>query len=135
MARAGKHGFSITRISKDRVPALPFGTLKQEILGDAYDLSLVFADDATAQRLNLRYRKKNYIPNVLSFPLGPSAGEIFINIRQAKKEHAERGQTLRNYIAMLFVHGCWHLKGMRHGSTMEGEELRVLKRYVRGYVS
>jgi probable rRNA maturation factor len=133
MSATAKRGFSITRLSKDAVPCVPFARLKSDILGDAYDLSLVFVTDAKSKALNIAYRGKDYIPNVLSFPLTPAAGEIFINLKQARREHAERGQTLRDFVALLFVHGCLHLKGMRHGRTMEDEETRALVRRVKGY--
>lgn len=133
MARTANRGFSISRLTKDTLPGVPFALLKSDILGDAYDLSLVFAGDHRTHSLNKRYRGKTYIPNVLAFPLGPSAGEIFLNLRQARRECGARGQSYEHFVALLFVHACLHLKGMQHGRTMENEEIRALKRRVRGY--
>lgn len=119
-------GIAIRTTTKDRVPALPFSAMKRKVLGDAYSLSLVFAGDARTRGLNLRYRGKSYVPNVLAFPYDKTTGEIFINQRQAAREAASFDLTPKKFIALLFVHGMFHLKGMRHGSTMEREERRVL---------
>jgi len=129
MATADNRHFSLTNTTKDRVPTLPFLRLKEEVLGQAYDLSLVVIGDQRSRTLNETYRKKTYTPNVLSFPIGPNVGEIFLNMKQAKRESIERDETITRFTALLVVHGLLHLKGMRHGSTMEKEEERILLKY------
>lgn len=126
MAKDAKDSFSISRTTKDRIPRLAFFDMKRAVLGDAYRLSLVFVGDKRSQSLNRTYRKKSYIPNVLSFPLDRKNGEIFLNLRQAKREHAARGESYEFFVALLVIHGMFHLKGMRHGSTMEKQEARLL---------
>lgn len=133
MPRAASRAFSITSLTRDILPRVPFTLIKKDILGDAYDLSLVIVGDAKSRALNKRYRGKTYTPNVLSFPLGPLSGEMFLNLRQARRECREREQRFEHFVALLFVHGCLHLKGMRHGRTMENEEMRALLKRVRGY--
>lgn len=100
----------------------PWATLARKILGPKYDLSLVFARESLARELNWRYRKKKYSPNVLSFSLGPSAGEIFLNPSVARREAKSFGQTFENHLVYLFIHGALHLKGFRHGSKMNKKE-------------
>ena len=73
--------------------------------------------------------KKTHTPNVLSFPLGKNEGEIFLNVRQAAREVNAYGTTFPKHLSHLFVHGCFHLKGLSHGRTMEGAEKRVLRRF------
>lgn len=102
--------------------------MKKLVLGDVYELSLVVVDDKTSIELNTKYRKKTYTPNVLSFPIDKAHGEIFLNMKQARREYKERGDTLTHFTALLVVHSMFHLKGLRHGSKMEQEEMRVLKR-------
>ena len=118
--------FSITKTTNDRLPDLPFLAIKRAALGDTYDLSLVIVGDARSRSLNKRYRGKSYTPNVLSFPLDQKSGEIFLNLRQAKREHRGRGESYAYFVALLFVHATLHLKGMRHGSTMEKREAQLL---------
>jgi probable rRNA maturation factor len=103
--------------------------MKDAVLGPSYHLSLVIAGDKYAQGLNNAYRKKVYIPNVLSFPLDKMNGEIVLNLRQAKREHSSRGESYEYFVSLLFIHGMLHLKGERHGSTMEGREAHFLRRF------
>lgn len=118
--------FYIASTTKDRIPVLPFFALKERALGKSYDLSIVIIGDKRSQTLNRIYRKKTYVPNVLSFPLDAKHGEIFLNLKQAKREHRARGESYEYFIALLVVHGMLHLKGMRHGSTMEKQEATLL---------
>lgn len=110
-------------------PRIPFSEMKTRVLGTSYELSLVLVGDALAQKLNRTYRKKNYRPNVLSFPLDKNTGEIFINIRLAEREAKRTGMRTNDRIAHLFVHGCLHLKGRKHGRRMDREEKNVLKEF------
>lgn len=124
--------FAIARIDKKaggKLPRLPFLRMKNKVLGRSYVLSLTLIGDSRARALNKQYRNKAYTPNVLSFPLGKMNGEIMMNLRQAKREHAARGESLRYFIALLFVHSLLHLKGARHGSTMEKQVDRVLREF------
>lgn len=99
------------------------------VLGKEYDLSLVICGDKLAQRINVEHRKKSYYPNVLSFPLFPGEGEIFLNIRKAEREARQLGVSPKQRIALLFVHGLFHLKGLDHGDKMEAEEQKVLRKF------
>ncbi len=121
--------FSITQTTKDKVPTLPFFAFKETTLGKKYDLSLVFSGDKRSQSLNRLYRNKTYIPNVLSFPLSDTAGEIFLNVRQARREHRARGESYEYFVALLAIHGMLHLKGMTHGGTMEEKEKLLLRKF------
>ena len=77
--------------------------------------------------MNIEHRQKSYYPNVLSFPLTASEGEIFLNIRKAGREARIGGIPARDRIAYLFVHACFHLKGLDHSNRMEKEEERIMK--------
>ncbi len=118
--------FALANTTKDRIPRLPFFALKEALLGKSYNLSIVIIGDKRSQTLNVMYRNKTYIPNVLSFSLDEKNGEIFLNQKQAKREHKARGESYEYFIALLVVHAMLHLKGMRHGSTMEKQEARLL---------
>lgn len=107
---------------------LPFLDIKNHILGKKYDLSLVFADKKTVVKLNKQYRDKDYTPNILSFPYSPQTGEIFIHLPTAKKQAPDFDMNFDTYLVFLFIHGCLHLKGMAHSSTMEEEEIKFLNK-------
>ncbi len=123
------NSLSITNTTKGRIPVLPFVQLKEAALSKKYVLSLVIIGDAYAKKLNEQYRGKAYIPNVLSFPLDKHTGEIFLNLRQARREHKTRGESYEYFVALLVVHGMLHLKGMHHGSTMEKQEQKLLSQW------
>jgi rRNA maturation RNase YbeY len=114
---------------KGTIPHVPFAALKDEILGPAYDVSLVFIGAKRSQELNRIHRKKDKPANILTFPLSKTEGEIFITPSEARKDAAKFERTYRQFIADLFIHGLFHLKGNRHGSTMSTHETRVRKKF------
>ncbi len=111
--------FDLKNQTKVKLPKVPWSKVATAVLGNKYELSLVFALPKTSQALNKKYRRKSYVPNVLAFPLGPKNGEIFIT-----PAVVERSDFL-----YLFIHGLLHLKGLAHGSTMERKERSLLKRF------
>jgi probable rRNA maturation factor len=122
-------GLSISTTTKGKLPRLPFDDFKRAVLGKSYDLSLVFIGDALSKKLNATYRDKNTPTNILSFPLGPKAGEIFINRDRCNKEAKKFSMSPEQFTAYLFIHGLLHLKGLRHGSKMEEHERKLLNRF------
>ncbi len=120
--------FSITSTIKSH-PSHAYQDIKEAILGKRYELSLVFIGKKRAATLNTEYRKKTYSPNVLSFPLSETAGEIFICPLVAQKEAEAYKLTPKGYVAFLFIHGCLHLKGLDHGDTMDTQEQKFLKKF------
>jgi len=123
--------FSIKNTTRGQVPRLPYEKMAREILGTKYELSLVICGDTLAQRMNKEYRKKTYKPNVLSFPISKTEGEIFLNLQCARREAKKYETTLPKRLALLFVHGCFHLKGLDHGGKMEAAERKILKRFLK----
>ncbi len=121
--------FSLIRKTKGKLPSLPFAHMKDAVLGTDYELSLVFVGDKESQEINIQSRGKDYIPNVLSFPLDDSSGEIFINPLEATRQAESFGRTPENMIGFLYIHGLVHLKGMDHGVTMERTEEKFRKQF------
>lgn len=97
-----------------------FSKIKKTVLGDRYELSVAFLS-AAQMRKAMRYKKDPAAKtsNVLAFPLSTDSGEILICKSAAKPYSVE----------FLFIHGVLHLKGLKHGATMEREEDRLLKRF------
>lgn len=89
-------------------------------MGKRYELSLAFLTSAQMRKAMV-YKKKPTAKtsNVLAFPLSKTSGEILICKAAAKPYTVE----------YLFIHGLLHLKGLKHGATMEREERRVLKTF------
>ena len=99
---------------------IPFTKISTALLGKDYDLSVAFLSPAQMRRA-MKYKKESpkKVSNVLAFPLSKTSGEILI-CREAAPPFT---------VAYLFIHGCAHLKGYRHGATMERIESRLLKKY------
>ena len=119
----------IRKTVRGPVPRLPFEKLARAVLGGRYELSVVVCGDTLASRINRENRKKTYAPNVLSFPLGKNEGEIFLNIRKAEREAREYETSPNARLALLYVHGLYHLKGLDHGARMERAEQTTLKKF------
>ena len=122
-------GFSITNTTNGRLQSLPFKALLEAVLGKSYDLSLVIIGDSRSRELNLHYRGKDAPANVLSFPLSKQEGEIFLNLKQIKRDEKKFGVTGAKLVARMFIHGLFHLKGMEHGSRMERHEEALRTRF------
>lgn len=104
---------------------------------EGVELSLVFTDDATIQKLNAEWRGKDKPTNVLSFPafpvepgdpLPPMLGDIVLAYETVAKEAELEGKPLENHITHLIVHGLLHLLGYDHETEDEAEEMEALER-------
>lgn len=115
--------------NKGATPPVPFKKLADHILGKNYTLSVVFIGDTRMRNLNKNYRKKDKTTNILSFPLSDSEGEIFLNIKKIEEEAQQQNTSFKKYCAYIFIHGLLHLKGYSHGSTMESEEQKALRKF------
>ncbi len=122
--------FGIVNLTKRHPPRVVWQEIAERVLGKGYDMSLVFVGDARSKALNRLYRKKNKPANVLSFPISPDMGEVVLNLKQAESEARSLGINARRQSAYLFIHGLLHLKGYRHGSTMERTERELMSRFV-----
>lgn len=116
----------IQNLGKGTIPRVPFLLAKEHLLGTAYELSLVFPDEALASELHKKWKGKADPANILSFPLGENMGEIFISLEKAQHEHQSFDMTFDEYVLYLFIHGCLHLLGYDHGDIMEHKEKETL---------
>ena len=120
-------------LTRQKTPSIPYEKIAKKVLGSRFDLSLVFIGNTRSENLNLKYRGIKKPTNVLTFPIDKDLGEIYINLRLAKHEAKIRGLKQDAYIAYLFIHGLLHLKGYKHGSTMENKEDSILSEF--GFIS
>jgi probable rRNA maturation factor len=100
------------------------------VLGSQYSLSIVLIGDKKSKKLNTTFRKKNYPANVLTFPLDKLSGEIYLNIPKISRDAHTFDLSAEQCAKFMLIHGCLHLKGYAHGSTMEKAEDVFLKRFV-----
>lgn len=124
-----EHTCTVSSNLRTPYPTADFCSIAKEILGTHYSLSIVLIGDKLARTLNETHRRKTTSSNVLSFPLSEESGEIFINLARAKREAHLFSLSPSGHVKYLLIHGCLHLKGYTHGSTMEGAERSLLERY------
>lgn len=120
---------TITNKTKGHLPRCPFVSIKNKILGEKYEFGLILLTSLKQKEINLKYRGINKTTNILSFPLSKNTGEITIDPQKVKKDAPLFGMTYTKFFKYLVIHGCLHLKGFEHSSTMEKEEKRYLKMF------
>jgi probable rRNA maturation factor len=90
-------------------------------------VTCLIATDEELQKLNQKFRGKNYATDVLSFP----ADDIAISFDRAAAQAAELGHSVEDELRVLILHGLLHLAGMDHerdGGVMKRTEARWRKR-------
>lgn len=120
---------TIKNETKGKLPSLPFVSIKEKILGKKYDLSVIFLNEKDQQKINRKYRGKNKSTNILSFPLSKSSGEITFDPKKVKDDAHLFDMKYNEFLKLLFIHGCLHLKGFEHSSRMEKEEKKFMKMF------
>jgi rRNA maturation RNase YbeY len=123
------HIVEIRTTVRSHIPSVPYEDIARHILGERYQLSLVICGDTLARNMNVRWRKKTYSPNVLSFPYDEWSGEVILNVRKAGREARAGNVSVRDRLGLLFVHACHHLKGLDHCDEMDRLEAAARKRF------
>ncbi len=118
----------IRNFTRQSVPGLLL-TRVAHVMLPKWEVSLVFAGEVRAKKLNTLMRGKTYVPNVLSYKVGKEHGEIIICPKVAIREAASFGLSPKLFIVFLFIHGLLHLKGYRHGTTMEKCQWKLLTQF------
>ncbi len=106
-------------------------SIKNDILGKKYSLSIAYVSENKSREINKKYRRKDRATNVLSFSLRKNEGELLLCKAVIKKEAKNSNRIFEEWLSFLVIHGMLHLKGMEHGSTME----RIEKKYDQKYNS
>jgi probable rRNA maturation factor len=83
-------------------------------------ISVSLVDDAEMQRLNKKYKGKDYPTDVLSFTMDENhdnefyLGDVIVNKEQADRQAVEYGNNVEEEISELVGHGVLHLLGVHH---------------------
>jgi probable rRNA maturation factor len=118
--------------------------LKAEEVAPPYEVSLVFTDSETVQRLNRDYRGVDEPTDVLAFYMLPQKGadssfalppdgvtrlgEVIISYPQAVAQAKEQGHSPERELALLIVHGVLHLLGYDHEEPEKESRMRERER-------
>lgn len=127
-------------VDEKRAKEMALQVLKAEGVAKPYEVSLVFTDSETVQRLNRDYRGLDEPTDVLafcmlagqeadsSFVLPPDGvthlGEVIISCPQAAEQARERGQQFERELALLIIHGMLHLLGYDHEEPEEESRMK-----------
>lgn len=93
-------------------------------------VTIKIADDEEVRKLNKKYRQKDYVTDVLSFPLGEKlpggfyAGDIIICWTLVEKQARENNHSRQKEMLLLMIHGLLHLHGLDHEKD-KGEMLTL----------
>ena len=115
--------------------------LKAEGVAPPYEVSLVFTDSETVQKLNRDYRGVDEPTDVLSFYMLPQKetdssfalppdgvtrlGEVIISYPQAAEQAKEQGHSVDKELTLLIIHGILHLLGYDHEQPEEEVKMRA----------
>jgi len=116
--------------------------LKAEGVTPPYEVSIVFTDSKTVQRLNRDYRGVDEPTDVLAFYMLPGKttnnlpfilppdgitrlGEIIISYPQAVEQAKEQEHSVAQELALLIIHGILHLLGYDHEQPEEEAKMRA----------
>lgn len=96
----------------------------------AGDLSVAFVGDKEIAKVHADFMDDPSVTDVITFvgepnPLEPFAGEIVINVDQARRAGPEHGQTARAELLLYLVHGWLHLAGYRDKKPAEAKAMRA----------
>lgn len=119
----------LTNTTRQRLPNIPYEDVVLAICGKKMDISMVFVGTKRARKINIAQRNKNYIPNVLAFPLSKHSGEIFICLKEAKKQAPKFDLNYTQFVLFLFIHALLHVQGYDHGDAMETLEKKYMKQF------
>ncbi len=127
-------------VDKDWARKIAQQVLKAENVTPPYDVSIIFTDSETVQRLNRDYRGVDEPTDVIAFYMLPQKetgstfvlppdgvtrlGEIIISYPQAAEQAGEQGNTVVQELALLIVHGILHLLGYDHEQPEEEKRMR-----------
>jgi probable rRNA maturation factor len=109
----------------------------------AGDVGIALVSDARIRALNRRYRGKDQVTDVLSFPAGASApraassrfdcgiGDIVIGTGVARRQAREAGHSIHMELRVLALHGLLHLLGYDHHSRADAGRMARLEARLR----
>ena len=108
-------------------------TALADCTGDAA-VTIRLVGEPEGRELNLRYRKKDYATNVLSFPAEipemldlPDLGDIVMCVPVVVREAAEQEKNEKDHWAHLVIHAILHLRGFDHEEPEQAQEMESIE--------
>jgi probable rRNA maturation factor len=130
---------ALSRLTVRAVETALLAQKKTALKYPAYEVSILLAGNAAAARLNTDHRGKDYVPNVLSFPMDrtpPAPGEpvmlgdLVLAHDVIAAEAKAQGKTFRRHYAHLLVHGTLHVCGYDHETSGQARTMMRLEKEI-----
>ena len=104
------------------------------------EISVAIVNDRETVRLHKEYMDDATVTDVITFvgeehPDEPFAGEICVNVDQAKREAKSRGCDWVDELTLYTVHGWLHLAGFRDKKPKEALLMRAAEKKALDYLS
>ncbi len=89
------------------------------------EINIVISSAAKSRKLNAAYRKKLYVPDVLTFRYDDEShflGELILVPGVIKKQAKERKHTQEIEFTILVIHGIVHMLGYEHENVSKAKK-------------
>ena len=131
---AVERGYRERQISGRAIRRVIGFILKKEHVKDG-KISVVLVGDKLIRKINTAYLGHNVPTDVMTFPIEQDPvleAEIYVNVRQARRQAHEYGVTINNELTRLLIHGVLHAVGYDDRRTKDRKKMFALQeRYVR----
>jgi probable rRNA maturation factor len=136
MSPEGSSSISFHRVpeSLNRRAIQRFARRLETEVAQGQPFDCLITTDSELRRLNRKFRGRDAVTDVLSFPAadrpgGPChLGDLAISLTRARAQAREFGHATEQEIQILMLHGVLHLLGMNH-ETDAGRMARAEKRW------
>jgi probable rRNA maturation factor len=97
------------------------------------DVAVAIVSNARIRSLNRRFRRKDRVTDVLSFPSDAPGelGDIVIGAGVARRQAGEAGHSYGEELKILLLHGLLHLIGYDHHAPSDRGRMARLERRLR----
>ena len=128
-------------IDEEWARTIAHDVFRAESITPPYEMSLVFTDSETVQRLNRDYRGVDEPTDVLAFYMLPQhgadadfvsppddithLGEVIISYPKAEEQAKEQGHSTEQELTLLIIHGILHLLGYDHEKPEEEAKMKT----------
>jgi probable rRNA maturation factor len=103
------------------------------------DISIVFVNDAEIKKIHKDFMDDATVTDVITFvgedhPIEPFAGEICVNLDQAKRVAKAHGYTFEEEVSLYVAHGWLHLTGLRDKKLAEAKKMRAAESFALAFI-
>jgi probable rRNA maturation factor len=96
-------------------------------------------NDAEIKKIHKDFMDDATVTDVITFvgedhPVEPFAGEICVNLDQAKRVAKAHGHTFEEEVSLYVAHGWLHLTGLRDKKLAEAKKMRAAESFALAFI-